>query len=239
MKFRSVLGNTYQMEVPLDLTFREITVLFNNHHQTNYNIIYVIMGHTISLNSTPNKESMTNDTEVFIVTSDAKPAQPAQPAQPAPAQPAPAQPAPAPAPAHAYTAMYNGQQLKDAMKRDSNILINIINMIGRQNPFFLSYLAVNPSKAKEHIYVTLNQPEFVLTVHGSSEDDDPIKPLLMHPCGSNGYQIDQSNLRYIIEQCPGYQSTEEHAKRIYLLLDRDIRKTIETLRSDTSLIGIN
>jgi hypothetical protein len=113
-------------------------------------------------------------------------------------------------------------------------------MIGRQNPFFLSYLAVNPTKAQEHISITLDQPEFILTIQGDSVADDPIKPHLLHPSGANGYQIDQSNLEYILEQCPDFLPTEEslvYAKNIYLVLDRDIRKTITALKSQQSLVG--
>ena len=252
MIFRSVLGTTYQMEVPLDRTFREITAMFNEQHRTNYTIIYVVMGHTISPSSTPIKESLTNDSEVFIVTSEAKtPPQPVaeEPdADPAPAAAAAAPTSSTPAPEQplepAYTAHYTGQQLKEAMKKNSFVLLNVISMIGRQNPFLLSYLVVNPVKAQEHIMMTLDQPEFILAVRGQSVADDPIKPYLMHPSGTNGHQVDQDNLRYIIGQCPNFISTEEslaRAKDTYLLLDRDIRKTITALNapdaSGTNLVG--
>jgi len=237
MIFRNLLGIRYELHVPLDAKFREITDLINNNRHTNDNITYVSSGHTISVDATPTSEGLSNNSEVFIVCT-ARPAPPAT--TPAPPATTPAPPATTPAPDHEYVVSYNGEQIRQAMNKSTHILLNVVHMIGHQNPFFLSYLAVNPTKALEHLDETLDQSDFKFIVKGNSVEDDPIKPFLVHPCGENGYQIDQNNISFIIEQCPDYVDTEEsreHAKETYLLMDRDIRKTIDNLRTGSSLIG--
>jgi len=259
MIFRSVLGTRYELQVPLDAKFREITDLINKSRNTNDAITYICVGHTISADATPESVGLTNSSEVFAVSTNRPvpppasvpvptvPAAPTAPAPPVPTVPAaptaPAAPVPtvpaAPA-APGYVVSYNGTQLRQAMNKNTGILLNVIHMIGQQNPFFLSYLAVNPSKAMEHLNETLDQPDFKFTVKGDSVEDDPVKPFLVHPCGENGCQIDQNNLSFIIGQCPDYVDTEEsreHAKETYLLMDRDIRKTIDNLHTGSSLVG--
>jgi hypothetical protein len=274
MLFKSVLGIQYEFEVPLDATFHEITNLFDQKYDS---IVYVVSGHTISLDSTPEKEKLTNDSVVFIVTREARTPTPTpkHPDADLDSDPPSLQeqetvlnqthgnslgdlsvsseplaeggagaattlaPVPDPLPLP-YQVSYNGQQVKTAMKKSSNIMLNLIHMIGHQNPFFLSYLAVNPTKAKEHIEETLNQPDFTIVIKGDSVSDDPIRPYLMHPNG-DGWQIDQSNLDYILEQCPDYVVTDESrswAKDLYLLLDRDIRKTIRTLQNPSESLSM-
>lgn len=243
MIFRSVLGTRYELDVPLDAKFREITDLINQSRHTNDAITYVSGGHTISADATPESEGLTNISEVFIVAVARPPPSPpihvsVPTPEPEPEPEPEAEPEPEPEPQYVVT--YNGQQLRQAMNKSTSILINVIHMIGQQNPFFLSYLAVNPTKAMEHLNETLDQSDFKFTVKGDSVENDPIKPFLVHPCGENGYQIDQNNLDFILEQCPDYVNNEEsreHAKETYLLMDRDIRKTIDNLRTGTSLVG--
>jgi len=245
MIFRSVLGTRYELEVPLDAKFREITDLINQSHHTNDVITYVSGGHTISADATPESEGLTNISEVFIVAAARPPAPPMHiPVSTSEAETEAETETETGAEAEAeepeYVVTYNGQQLRQAMNKSTSILINVIHMIGQQNPFFLSYLAVNPTKAMEHLNETLNQSDFKFTVKGGSVEGDPIKPFLVHPCGENGYQIDQNNLDFILEQCPDYVNNEEsraHAKETYLLMDRDIRKTIDNLRTGSSLVG--
>ena len=226
MLFKSVIGIQYVLEdIPLTITFQEITDLLNTKYNTNNNIIYIYAGHTIQLTKTPESEGLSNNNEVFIVTSPIE----------APSE------VPSEVPSEGYIAKYNGDQIKIAMKQNTNIMLNLIHMIGRQNPFFLSYLAVNPIKADEHIKETLDQQDFVFTVKGDTVLDDPVKPYLLHPSGVNGFEIDQSNMEYILEQCSDYVVTEqslETARDTYMLLGRDIRKTINALnKPNNSLVG--
>jgi hypothetical protein len=243
MIFKNVLGTQYELVVPLDSTFKEITNLFNAEHNTSYNIVYVTAGHTLSLDSTPSKESLTNDNEVFIVTSQPQdlPVVAHEPHNDEEPEATPTEPEATPTePEAAYVVSYTGAQVKIAMQKSTNIMFNIIHFIGYQNPFFLSYLAVNPAKAKEHIEETLNRPDFTFIIKGDSVSDDPIKPHLMHVSGDNGYQVDLNNLNYILDQCADYVTTEDskaHAKETYLLMNRDIRKTIDLLRHPSSLLN--
>jgi hypothetical protein len=235
MLFKSMLGLEYELAVPLDKTFEEITVLINEKYTSNFKITYVHAGHTVKLTDSPVDEGLTNSDTVYIVTVEAPPREEQELPRPAvPAPPLPEEPA--------YEATYNGDQIRTAMQRSSDVLMNLIHMIGTKNPFFLSYLAVNPKKAADHIEETLVQPDFVFKVHGDSVSDDPIKPYLMHPSGTNGHLVDQSNLVYILEQCRDFVETEEsmaHARQMYLLMDRDIRKTIDVLQNPRDSVAVS
>lgn len=244
MLFATVLSSQYDVDVPLDAKFSEITDMINNKYNLNNKITYVYGGRTLKLDSTPISENLDNNSKIFIVESPspvqvtAKQAPPPTPAESETGSDidtdsgSESESEPAVESELAYTATYTGQQVKQVIDKNSNVMFNIIHMIGQQNPFFLSYIAVNPKKAQEYMLETLDQPDFKFVVKGESVEDDPIKPYLLHPCGKNGYQIDEQNLDYILEQCQDLIVTEEirkDAKEKYLLLDRDIRKTIETL----------
>jgi hypothetical protein len=237
MLFKSVLGKTYELDVTDDLTFRQITDLFNEKFSTNYTIIFINSGRTLLLDNT------VKDTvgDIYIVT---KPA-PEAPEVPAQEAASPSQEVPVPVPVLASesesesesdepeTILVTGSELKDIIASNSDLLFDVICHIGRQNPFFLSYLAVNPEQARSCLHQFLDDPNFRMSV-----DEESVKPYLMHPCGTNGYEVDQRNLDYIIRQCPNLVAERQQVKETYLLLDRDIEKTITALNSpNRPLIG--
>ena len=214
----------------LDSTFAEVEELVNLTHTPDvpHDIIFICTGRTIPLTSTFNGEELSFD-NVFIIVKKKRPEpeinpEPAEAEQPAESGPN-------------VTVRYTGEQVLIAIKSNPDVLFSVIHLIAQANPFFLSYLAINPVMAREHVEKMLTEPDFKFTIKGDPAND-PIKPTLMHPCGKNGYQIDQDNLKYILDQTdiPVSEPALEHAKSMYLLHDRDIRKTISILSDPTQAI---
>ena len=108
-------------------------------------------------------------------------------------------------------------------------MFDLIASIASKDPFFLSYLAVNPDKAQTIIKDTLTNPDFTLTIKGPDETFDKLKTASYHPCGLNGHQIDNKNVQYIISQSNTTLPFEQ-VKNVYLLYDRDISQTIQDLK---------
>lgn len=138
-----------------------------------------------------------------------------------------------------YTKTYSADVVKQAILKNGDIMFNIICDIARTNPFFLSYLAMNPTLAKAELNRILST-NYTLTIKCMDESEDIIKTINMHPSGDNGYQIDQRNVQYImnvtgITGITGISGTNtsnfspDKVMEFYLWCDRDIQKTIEGL----------
>ena len=251
MKFRLISGTIYELDdVLLDTTFGDLERRLNEGGLlggggVQQRITFINAGHTVEHSKTVADESLNNDSTVFII---ARPIAPVPTPEPAPvsspSSPNPSSPAGTDslpdehdpvddnASEHNYSVDYTGAQVRTALVRNSNILFNIIQLIGRENPFFLSYLVINPQLAQEHIDMTLDGDDFKLTIRGEDVTCDPIKPYLMEE-GPNRYEIDIRNIEYIVAQTDLVPSEEvmTNAKILYLLKDRDIRATIDAIVS--------
>jgi hypothetical protein len=132
-----------------------------------------------------------------------------------------------------YTKTYSADVVKQAILKNGDIMFNIICDIARTNPFFLSYLAMNPTLAKAELNRILST-NYTLTIKCMDETEDIIKTINMHPSGDNGYQIDQRNVQYIMN-VTGISGTNtsnfspDKVMEFYLWCDRDIQQTIEGL----------
>ena len=233
-------GQVKNVEIDnFEITLREVTNLLNSKYysaETSY--IFVANGAALD-DSVPLSSLGLNDrSSVIIVVRHAA---------------ASAAPAPAPAPAvtvgtrseasesaqtlsaYQYHKVYNGAEVSKAIDRDSNILFNVMKLIAQKNPFFLSYLAVNPQMAREHLNATLESDEFVMNIYGDDDTCDPIAPLLVHPFGVNYFETDQSNIEFLMSQSQ-VQSTYDTVKELYLFHDRKISKVLESLKDKTMLV---
>lgn len=139
-----------------------------------------------------------------------------------------------------YEKTYNGNEIKQATLKNGDIMFNIIQSIVKQKPYILTYLALKPEEAKKDIMQSLDDPEFKLTIRGPDETCDPIKTIMMHPSGNNGYEIDRRNVEFLIMNS-GQQHDLEKAVEIYLFMDRDIQRTLQALMnpSDQPLVVDN
>ncbi len=137
-----------------------------------------------------------------------------------------------------YICQYNGSDVAKAIKADPTILYNVMNLIAQSNPFFLSYLAVNPGMARDYVDKTLADPAFTMTVMGADETEDVIKALLMNPLGSNPYQIDSNNIEYILSvtDLTDTEQNRDKIKSMYLMTDRDVAKTIRLVEPGATLL---
>lgn len=133
------------------------------------------------------------------------------------------------APVAKYVKTYGADELKRAMTVNGDIVFNVICDIARANPFYLSYLAINPLLAKSELYRLLNNSTYRLTVVGSDETCDPIKAVNMHPSGDNGYIIDRRNVEFLISNS-GVEHNFDKAMEVYLWCDRDIQRTMALLQ---------
>ena len=229
MKFKvAATGVEYEQEVDHNTTFGQITTLLTKTIKATH-IRYVSAGHMLKPDTTVSGAGLDNDSTVYIVVRNDMPSTESFLESSESVQ----------APVPGYEKIYTGAELRQAMEVSTKIMFYLINRIGTLNPFFLSYLAVNPDQAMEHIDETLNNPEFRFVVKGDDDSTDPIKPYLMHPCGENGYQVDQSNIEYILSQTDLIvtDETKARAKDLYLLHNRDVRKTILGLGVDSLVIG--
>lgn len=139
-----------------------------------------------------------------------------------------------------YQQTYTGKDIKEAIKKSTDLLLDVMHLIGHQNPFFLSYIATNPSKARDFINETLDSDEFKLVVKAGSVTEDPIKPLITHPSGGNGYEIDMRNIRHIMKGTDVVETEDSLAlaRELYLLHDRDIQRTFEAINNPDNMLII-
>ena len=163
-------------------------------------------------------------------TDEASIPQPPQPQEPQPQEPQPQPQEPQPEAELSYTRVYSGAEILQAIKVDALIIVNIMNLIAQTNPFYLSYLATNPDAAKDHLLTTLRSPDFTLRVKCESIEQDPVLPALMCPQGPNPYLVDKANIDYLLSEV-GFDNTQfERVKERYLFCDRNIPRTLESLR---------
>lgn len=229
-------------------------------------IVFVHSGRTLSPEQTLGEASVGFDDTLIMVIRNAPSAPPPTPVPqvlpvgpdapaiplPAPGEPTPQQPQQqqqqerlpsthyviGEGTAGAYQHTYTGKDIKEAMRKSTDLLLDVMHLIGHQNPFFLSYLATNPSKARDFIDESLDNEEFKLVVKAGSVTEDPIKPLLTHPSGSNGHEIDIRNIRHIMKDTDVIESEESiaKAKELYLLHDRDIQRTFEAINNPDNML---
>ena len=137
---------------------------------------------------------------------------------------------PRPPPSRQYFKSYTGAEVKAATLKSGDIMFNIICDIAKRNPFYLSYLAVNPSMAKKELMSSLDEDDFKLTIVGPDSSQDPIFALNMHPSGDNGHEIDLRNVEFLIMNS-GVQHNADKAMDVYLWCDRDIQRTLSALQN--------
>ncbi len=75
-----------------------------------------------------------------------------------------------------YSAQYTGAEVKQALKTNAELMFLLMHNIAKADPFFLSYLAVNPVKAKHEMDKYLDQEGFSLKIKGKDSSCDPFKP---------------------------------------------------------------
>lgn len=265
MYFRSVdRSKTYEIpkdELTSDTTFEDIRdrLLKQYYPNGDKTLVFVFAGRTLDFKQTLTQANVDpDDTIIMVVRNAPAPSTPPAPSmQSAPqsqSQPQPQsqyQPQPQPQPqtqtqryvigdgsSCAYEKTYTGADIKEAMKKSTDLLLDVMHLIGHSNPFFLSYIATNPVMAREHINTTLDSPEFKLVVKAESVTEDPIKPFLTHPSGSNGHEIDMRNIRYIMKDTDVVESEESlaKAKELYLLHDRDIQRTFDAINNPDNML---
>lgn len=134
-----------------------------------------------------------------------------------------------------HTNVYNGEQLRQAIRGDYGTLFHVLHLIAQGNPFFLSYLAVNPKLAREHLEQSLDSPEFKMRVICGDETQDPILPHLTHPLGPNHYEVDEANIRHIQSLVDSIVD-HDRVKEMYLMHDRCIPATIQALTDGNTMI---
>ncbi len=72
-----------------------------------------------------------------------------------------------------YSAQYTGSEVKQALKNNAELMFLLMHNIAKVDPYFLSYLAVNPVKAKTEMEKYLSQDKFTLTIKGKDVSCDP------------------------------------------------------------------
>ena len=229
MFFKSVTGTNYELDVNVELTFGEVAKLINKKYNSNNNISFVYSGRSMKHDQTVESQNLSNDDTIFIVSRpkqkpDIKIKVKKEPdPKPVPDSETKGNPETKDNPEnYEYIVEYTGDEVKKAMLRDSRIMLNIIHIIGKHNPFFLSYLATNPQLALNHIKETLEQPDFKFIFKGANEEEDPIKQFLNEVSDS-----DENNINYIIDQCSNLTSDmRTQVKDLYLLHHKDIQKTL-------------
>jgi len=60
-----------------------------------------------------------------------------------------------------------GAEVKQALKTDPDLMFLLMHNIAKVDPYFLSYLAVNPVKAKNVMEKYLSNAKFTLTLNGN------------------------------------------------------------------------
>lgn len=130
-----------------------------------------------------------------------------------------------------YEVTYDGKQVLSACQNNGNVMFKIIADLACRNPYFLSYLAVDPAKAKQYLYETVESEDFSLTVKGKTVEDDPVAVSNKHLCGDNGYQIDERNVKFIMKLSGNEDVEYEEAKEYYLFYERDIMRTCAKLKN--------
>jgi hypothetical protein len=147
-----------------------------------------------------------------------------QPTQNAPAQVTPAQATPT----GLYRKTYTGKQLLTVVN-NCHLVFRLLQDMAKQNPFILSYLAMDPNQVKTELIQLLSDPKFVLNIEGPDITCDPVAPYLTHPSGLNGAEIDERNIRYLMRTAT-FRGSYDKAKEAYLICDRDIEATLHQLR---------
>ena len=219
MKFKTVSNDEYIINVELDTTFSEIkTSLQNLIGEGNINISFMARGKIINNERTVNEEGLDNNSTVIIVIRK-------QPTVPDEIEPLSTTIVLNIANGD-YEKVYTGAETKQLLT-DPNLMLNIMHMLGGQNPFLLSYIAVNPRLAYHYIEQTLNNPEFRLVVRCDSEGNDPVKPLKKEL--KKTIKADENNVKYILEQCERSDDLT-YVKGLYLSYNRDIARTIDHLK---------
>jgi hypothetical protein len=59
-----------------------------------------------------------------------------------------------------------GAEVRQALKTNPELMFLLMHNIAKVDPYFLSYLAVNPIKAKNEMEKYLSQDKFTLTING-------------------------------------------------------------------------
>ena len=219
MKFKTVSNDEYIVNVALNTTFSEIkTSLQNLIGEENVNISFMARGKIINTERTVNEEGLDNNSTVIIVirkqpvvVDELEPMSTTITLNIANGD---------------YEKVYTGAETKQFLT-DPNVMLNIMHMLGGQNPFLLSYIAVNPGLAYHYIEQTLNNPEFRLVVRCDSEDNDPVKPLKQEL--KKTIKADENNVKYILEQCE-ISDDLNYVKGLYLSYNRDVVRTIDHLK---------
>jgi hypothetical protein len=60
-----------------------------------------------------------------------------------------------------------GAEVRQALKTNPELMFLLMHNIAKVDPYFLSYLAVNPVKAKNEMEKYLSQDKFTLTINGN------------------------------------------------------------------------
>ena len=258
LNIRAPNGDVYDVPVSgLDVNLHVVEELINSRYfkKNPRAVTFVYRGNTLDKDLSLGDQHITSDSVIIIVTKPGQTRQePTSAASVAPADVAPAastssatsaastssaaSASTGSASAIPYICQYNGSDVAKAIKADPTILYNVMNLIAQSNPFFLSYLAVNPGMARDYVDKTLADPAFTMTVMGADETEDVIKALLMNPLGSNPYQIDSNNIEYILSvtDLTDTEQNRDKIKSMYLMTDRDVAKTIRLVEPGATLL---
>ena len=168
MKFKTVTNDEYMVDVDSSSTFNNIAVSLQEIiGEENLNISFMARGKIINNNQTVEQEGLDNNSTLIIVIRKKANTDSSDESVHSPTT------ITLNINNGSYERTYTGSETKHFLTNPT-IMLNIIHMIGGQNPFFLSYLAVNPSLAHQYLYQTFNNPDFKLIVKCDNEDTDPL-----------------------------------------------------------------
>jgi len=210
---KTIDNTIYSIDISLETDFDEISLKLREIIKKNIDITFINKGKIIDAKSTVEQEGLNNSSTVIIVIKDAQEDKLMLP--------------------HLilvnigkgiYEKKYTGKEIKSLLSKPM-VFLNLLHAMGQQNPFFLSYLAVNPLLAHSYLYQNLDNPEFKVIVKCDDKKHDPIYPFMEE--FNIEEDIDYNNIKYITTQTSN--KDEDYVKRTYLSYKRDITKTLNHL----------
>jgi hypothetical protein len=113
---------------------------------------------------------------------------------------------------------YTGEEVTRVLRYSGDVVFNLLHGLSQKDPYILSYLAVNPNKAREEILKYLSMPDFILNINASGSSYDPINIIL---------SVDKNNIQYLAETS-GF-TDNERVKELYYVFNKDIKQTLDAL----------
>ena len=130
-----------------------------------------------------------------------------------------------------YIRSYSGEEVREAIKLSPYVIINLLSLLAKNDPFILSYVATNPNLVIQDINHMLTDPEFILTINAPTEEADPIAFILDLDQNNNHYGADRQAVQRIMDILDWTEDRFDYIKDLYLFFNRDETAVISHVKS--------